>query len=943
MFKKAVYLFMIVFILIIMAFPAPRALASTYTVWNTNDSGLGSLRWAITQANSNAGNDTITFFTIGTIYLASALPDLTDTAGVTIDGGGSITIDGGSSVGIGLHSVSSQYNVIKNLTIQNFTDAGIEFLTYTSGTDGNHEVNNVTVSNCATGIRIYNGTGVQVINSTISSNSDYGIDVQWYSGVPQVTLTTNSVSHNSGIGIRIINEGADGVVVDHNTVSYQGDHGIVVADGADDTVLTGNMVSYNGDGTQEHGIYIKGESTDGTRIYGDNQVAYNSGNGITVEDGPDDTRIYGNKIYNNGQVISGVYAGSGIKVSGDSTDNTLIGGTATDDANEIYQNVGNGVSVQGGASTGPADTSILGNKIYDNSQATIDGVGIQIVGVVEDGSDTDSYTVVIQNNAIYGNHSQGILVENGGTGSPTNCLIGGTYSTEGNLIYDNGQEGILLRDAGTNGHMIQGNTIGLSAVGGTLSDAAPNQNTGVAMTNGAQNNILDGNDIAYNVYQDVLLDGSGTSGNIVRNNTILSDSDSSSHQYDNSGIVIAGEASGNTIGSCNYIAYHLYDGVLILGDNADNNTVQGNNENCNQTLTGDTPAILGNGRGVSVVNHSVPSEAFGRVDATHYNVPGADGTTISSNTIKANVGDGVYIKLTSNTSIESNDIQDNDGCGILWVGSTGGSIQGNSVEDNNEHGLRVEPHYGSSTSPDTSSDDILNGTLLIGTTTANAFQDNGLSGVYIIDDDIGASASQIAARNTFSGNVDNEVQQDWLGVVEILQGSGSSWTSVSSGQTVTIEGNGGSPVWSGSSYDSTDADSSRGVWGPSGLDYDDVDTWFTITEEIVDNSGTLHTYTVHTVKTSGTLNNDSGSFSYDGDSTSNPVSPDYGLPFSNDTSSSTTGRYQISQLLFSPTAIGFNGLSASSGLDVDWRLMFLVGLGLLLGFSMLRKFIFRRE
>ncbi|HEY62890.1 MAG TPA: hypothetical protein G4N95_09605, partial [Anaerolineae bacterium] len=195
MFKKAIYLFMIVFILIIMAFPAQRALASTYMVWNTNDSGNGSLRWAITQANSNAGNDTITFFVSGTIYLASALPDLTDTAGVTIDGGGSITIDGGSSVGIGLYSDSSQNNVIKNLTIQNFSVAGIEFLTYTSGTDGNHVVNNVTVSNCATGILIYNGTGVQVINSTISSNSDYGIDVQWYSGVPQVTLTTNSVSH----------------------------------------------------------------------------------------------------------------------------------------------------------------------------------------------------------------------------------------------------------------------------------------------------------------------------------------------------------------------------------------------------------------------------------------------------------------------------------------------------------------------------------------------------------------------------------------------------------------------------------------------------------------------------------------------------------------------------------------------------------------------------
>ena len=40
---------------------ASSALLSTYTVTSTNDSGDGSLRWAITQANSNPGEDTIYF------------------------------------------------------------------------------------------------------------------------------------------------------------------------------------------------------------------------------------------------------------------------------------------------------------------------------------------------------------------------------------------------------------------------------------------------------------------------------------------------------------------------------------------------------------------------------------------------------------------------------------------------------------------------------------------------------------------------------------------------------------------------------------------------------------------------------------------------------------------------------------------------------------------
>ena len=58
-----------------------------FAVVNTNDSGPGSLRHAIQQANASPGVDTITF-AIGsgyqTIALASALPTITDS--VIIDG-----------------------------------------------------------------------------------------------------------------------------------------------------------------------------------------------------------------------------------------------------------------------------------------------------------------------------------------------------------------------------------------------------------------------------------------------------------------------------------------------------------------------------------------------------------------------------------------------------------------------------------------------------------------------------------------------------------------------------------------------------------------------------------------------------------------------------------------------------------------------------------------
>ena len=49
-------------------------------VTNTNDSGPGSLRQAIIDANTSAGHDTISFNVFGTIVLASALPAIDDAA-----------------------------------------------------------------------------------------------------------------------------------------------------------------------------------------------------------------------------------------------------------------------------------------------------------------------------------------------------------------------------------------------------------------------------------------------------------------------------------------------------------------------------------------------------------------------------------------------------------------------------------------------------------------------------------------------------------------------------------------------------------------------------------------------------------------------------------------------------------------------------------------------
>ena len=67
---------------------APPSQAATYTVVNTADSGVGSLRWAIQTANISSGADTIAFAIPGagphSIVPFTALPAIMDT--VVIDG-----------------------------------------------------------------------------------------------------------------------------------------------------------------------------------------------------------------------------------------------------------------------------------------------------------------------------------------------------------------------------------------------------------------------------------------------------------------------------------------------------------------------------------------------------------------------------------------------------------------------------------------------------------------------------------------------------------------------------------------------------------------------------------------------------------------------------------------------------------------------------------------
>ena len=114
-----------------------RALLATFTVINTSDAGVGSLRQAMIDANATVGADVVQF-NIGTgqqsIALLSALPTITDT--LTIDGTSQagfagtplIELDGtsaGNVLGTNGLRISASNTTVRGLVINRFVGDGI--------------------------------------------------------------------------------------------------------------------------------------------------------------------------------------------------------------------------------------------------------------------------------------------------------------------------------------------------------------------------------------------------------------------------------------------------------------------------------------------------------------------------------------------------------------------------------------------------------------------------------------------------------------------------------------------------------------------------------------------------------------------------------------------------------------------------------------------------
>jgi hypothetical protein len=310
-------------LLTLTALPSP---AATFTVVSFADSGTGSLREAITLANSNSGPDTINFASPGTISLVTGLFTITDDA-TTILGGGSIVLEGsatgGGADGLGIFSSN---NVIEGLTIVSFSGSGIQIFGGTTntikgcniGTDGVSDLGNEVF-----GILIQGGAN-NIIGGTTAADR-------------------NIISGNDGNGIVIQGTGASGNKVTGNFIGLNALGDTAIPNGS-------SGISISGDGTGN----IIGGATAGER----NIISGNSLDGVTITGASAIAKVIGNFIGTNAAGQSAI-ANTGRGVAIGSSDNCPIGGVVAGEENVISGNGSDGILIHSGSSF----IEIFGNNI----------------------------------------------------------------------------------------------------------------------------------------------------------------------------------------------------------------------------------------------------------------------------------------------------------------------------------------------------------------------------------------------------------------------------------------------------------------------------------------------------------------------------------------------------------------------------------------------------
>ena len=332
----------------------PAARAATFIVSSTADSGVGSLRQAILDANAATDADTIAFAISDPgaprISPSTDLPAITNP--VVIDAttqspAGRVELSGTTAIGLTLSGLTI---TVRGFVINGFTSAGIQIAA--GGDDvveGNFIGTNVagTASaspTSATGIAIIAVGGIRIggwdaaARNLISGNG-IGVAISW--SAPAANLIVGNWIGTDGTGLAALPNADAGIT----------------------SFLTSSTV------------------VGGTAAGADNVIAGNGSDGIAISGSS--WVVQGNAIGIGADGVTAIPNGRhGVRLFNGAT-NTLVGGAGP---NHIAYNKHAGVLLAINASTGNA---ILGNAIHDNGALGIDlnntGVAVNDAGDVDGG------------------------------------------------------------------------------------------------------------------------------------------------------------------------------------------------------------------------------------------------------------------------------------------------------------------------------------------------------------------------------------------------------------------------------------------------------------------------------------------------------------------------------------------------------------------------------
>jgi Calx-beta domain-containing protein len=497
--------------------------AATFTVTSTSDSGSGSLRQAILDANSNAGADVINF-AIGSgiqrVTLTSLLPGITGP--VTIDGttqpgfAGSPLIEltpDPQLIGDGL-VITAGNSVVRGLVLNKFRGHAIRL-----ETGGGNIIQG-------------NYIGTDVSGNTAAGNTSNGIFI--------VGSTANTVGGTTTAA--------------RNVISGNFQNGVHLALGASGNTVQGNYIGLNAVGTaalpNESGVVLFNNASNntigGTAAAERNVISGNRSYGVQIEDNSNSNIVQGNFIGTNA-AGDAAFNNISVNIRVASCNNTRIGGVASTPGTapgnvvlSIFIVGGTGTLVQGNLiGTNAAGTSRLENfglGVTVWGDATVGGAtpgAGNVISGFTTGSGIGVFTANSGGGSILGNYigtditgtqaianKVGISIES----NIKDTKIGGTTVSERNLISGN-TTGIQLR---FNNAIVKGNFIGTD-VNGT--NALPNSATGISVTNTSADNVIGGaepgagNVIAFNGGGGVVVFSSTPSSpskNSIRGNSIHS-------------------------------------------------------------------------------------------------------------------------------------------------------------------------------------------------------------------------------------------------------------------------------------------------------------------------------------------------------------------------------------------------------------------------------------